>query len=521
MVTVVLLIAIGLLVAAAALTEALDARTIANRQQRSARALQAADAGMQAELYRANQINFSNLKLTSGLSLSSIVNQLLTCPIPQVNASGQVIGLQFTAIATVGNPCPTNSSSGISNPGPNEEPVGHHNYFEAQFVPGTTNVGDFVQFNPKIVVSGVDDNASSPGLQRYVSRRVEAVLAPFSPWRTLEAVNNLTLNVPAAVGAVGVTAFNGTAAAGGNLALNGQGLLGGALTGTNVNASSGLGPTAIDYCGTKTTTNILLTGFLGNITKPASGCGGLVNRPAISISSTKSDCVPTSGVETCTNDSGFGSQYVSGRNAGGTVNNALSNEDEVYDSTGATISFAPGDYVFCSFYANGPVSLNPSSTQAVRIFIDSPTSSRCSGFVAHNGVSAGSFTATKGVGNALASTHPSQGQIYVVGSPVSGGTPNTSVTMTATSLLSFAQSAFVYAPQSTVSVDSSQAVTGLGTLAGTMVGYNLTVSASTISQDLGLLNYPLSSTLGPFYVKQYIECSSQYPLPSPDPTSGC
>jgi hypothetical protein len=93
--------------------------------------------------------------------------------------------------------------------------------------------------------------------------------------------------------------------------------------------------------------------------------------------------------------------------------------------------------------------------------------------------------------------------------------------MTATSLLSFAQSAFVYAPQSTVSVDSSQAVTGLGTLAGTMVGYNLTVSASTISQDLGLLNYPLSSTLGPFYVKQYIECSSQYPLPSPDPTSGC
>jgi hypothetical protein len=41
-----------------------------------------------------------------------------------------------------------------------------------------------------------------------------------------------------------------------------------------------------------------------------------------------------------------------------------------------------------------------------------------------------------------------------------------------------------------------------------------------VTSDLGLLNYPLSSTLGPFYVKQYIECQPQYPLPA-DPTSGC
>jgi hypothetical protein len=319
------------------------------------------------------------------------------------------------------------------------------------------------------------------------------------------------------VGLVGLTAFNGTAAAGGNLTLKGQGLLGGSLTGGNVSLSGGLtSPAAIDYCGTKTVTNMLLTLFLGNI-RNVSPCTGLVNRPTVQISSSKSNCVPTTGVESCGSDSGFGSQYVSGRTAGGVVNNALTNENEIYDTTGTPITFGPGDYVFCSFQTNGIVNVNPISTQAVRIFIDSPSSSRCSGFVAHNGVSAGSFVASKGVGNALAATHPSQAQIYVVGNGTNGGT---SVTMTANGL-TLGQSAFVYAPTSNVTVDSSALGLGIGTLAGGFVGYNVTVSATAITQDLGLLNYPLSTTLGPFHVQQYIECQPQYPLPSPDPTSGC
>jgi hypothetical protein len=93
---------------------------------------------------------------------------------------------------------------------------------------------------------------------------------------------------------------------------------------------------------------------------------------------------------------------------------------------------------------------------------------------------------------------------------------------------------FVYAPNSTVTVTAgSNCQTGLlggltktlcvttGTLAGAIVGYDVNASATALTQDLGLLNYPLSSTLGPFRVKQYIECTPQYPPPSPDPTSGC
>jgi hypothetical protein len=209
-------------------------------------------------------------------------------------------------------------------------------------------------------------------------------------------------------------------------------------------------------------------------------------------------------VENCANDSGFGSQYIPAT-------------DEIYDTTGAAISFAPGDYVFCGFYTTGPVNVNPTSTQPVRIFIDNPgNGSRCG-----NNLGAlknpGNFTAQKGAGNVLASTKPSQAQIYVVGNGTNDGT---SVTMTESGL-ALGQAAFVYAPTSKVTVTAA-AVAGLGgTLAGGFIGWDLTVNATTITQDLGLLNYPLSSTVAQWHVKQYIECTPQYPLPSPDPTSGC
>jgi hypothetical protein len=137
------------------------------------------------------------------------------------------------------------------------------------------------------------------------------------------------------------------------------------------------------------------------------------------------------------------------------------------------------------------------------------------------------------VTNVLATTHPSQAQIYVVGDGSSywsgSNTPDTAVTSTATGLVS-GQAMFVYAPQSTVTVSStpsciavigiSVTCTGAGTLSGAFIGFNLNVSATAITEDLGLLNYPLSSTLGPFRVQQYIECSPQSPLPA-DPASGC
>jgi hypothetical protein len=524
-VIVMMLIVIGLLAGAAALSETLANRSHANRSQRSARALQAADAGIQTELYRANQLNLGGLKLSNGLSLSTIVTQLLTCPIPQINASGQVTGIKFAASASLGSPCPNNSASGISTPGPDEEAVGHHTYFQTQFVPGLVNIGDFIQLNPKIVVTGVDDNRSASDPTQYVSRRVEAILAPVAPWRTLEAGHNLTFDVPPALSALGIklagtTAFNGTAAAGNNLTIDGQAALLNTMTATGVSLSGGLTePSALDYCGTYTHPNMTVTLTLGSITQPTSNCGSLVNRPAIQISTTKANCAPTTGTVACSTL--FSSTIYP---------NTSSVPDSIYcTSSCGTLTFQPGDYVFCDFQYNGNVTLNASSLQAVRIFIDSPSSSRCSGHGSHasSGVTGfqttyGNFVATKGVGNVLGLTHPSQAQVYVTGN----GTNNGTVAYSTGSTLLSSQDMFLYAPTSNVTVFGGQTCilgtcVNTGTLAGAFIGYDLNVSGTAVVEDLGLLNYPLSSTLGPFYVKQYVECKPQYPLPSPDPTSGC
>lgn len=514
---VMFLVLIGLLLGAAALDETLSSRSHAVREDRSARALQAAQAGIQTELYRANQIDMSGLKLSSGLSLSSIVSQLLTCPVPTVNAAGQVSGLSFTAIASVGSPCPSNSSSKIGSALNDKEAVGNHDYFQTRLIPGTNAAGDYVQFSPKIVASGVDDNGTNT-----VSRRIEAILGPVEPFRTLEAVNDLTFTVPSTVNLLGInvasaTAFNGTAAAGHNLTLQSAVSAAAAFTGSNISLSGGVTePSTLDYCNNYTQTNINLSLVLGSVTK-ANPCNGIVTRPAISISPTKANC-PSS----CSTL--FGTSYRAAN-------------DEIYNtSASTTLSFAPGDYVFCSFYSAGPVNLNPStSSGAVRIFIDSPQSSRCSGFTPHDSINkAGSFYAGKGVTNLLATTHPSQAQIYVVGDPSSAwsssSTPDTSFSSTATGLAN-GQAMFVYAPQSTVTVSStpscvavigiSVTCSGVGTLSGAFVGYNLNASATTITEDLGLLNYPLSTTLGPYYVKQYIECPPQFPLNDANPASGC
>jgi hypothetical protein len=490
MVIAMLLIVIGLAAGAAAITEALHSRSSADRAQRSHRALQAANAGIQTELYRANQVDLSSLKLSGGLNLPAILSQLLLCPVPQLNASGQVSGLAFVAQAAVGKPCPTNTTSNTPKPMGDKEPVGHHDSFEVQFVPGTNNVGDFVELVPKIVASGVDD----PGSGATMSRRIEAILAPVMPWRTLEAAHNLEIDVPGTALLAGATIFNGTAAAGNNFTLKGLGALFDTFTAANASLSGGLTePSAIDFCGggypPPQNVNVVLSA--GAINHVTSGCGSLVNRPTIQVSSSKPPC-PSS----CAGLTGYDPA-----------------NDEIKITNGASISFAPGDYVFCGFSSNGSVSVNPSwppsaGLGAVRIFIDP---GRC-GTTPYN---KGNFTATQGINNALAATHPSQAQIYLVGN---GTNDATSVTLTGNGL---GQAAFVYAPTSRVTVTSSVAGLTGGTLAGAFIGYDVTASGAVISQDAGLLNYPLSTTLGPFHVQQYIECTPQYPLPSPDPTAGC
>jgi hypothetical protein len=190
-----------------------------------------------------------------------------------------------------------------------------------------------------------------------------------------------------------------------------------------------------------------------------------------------------------------------------------------------SVTFQPGDYVFCNFSVTaGTVNVNPSSSAPVRIFIDNPNSSRCAG----NGLGSGqgNFNAATGINNLLSgATAPSGLQVYVVGD--GGGYDNAkSVTIGVTvSCSSFdilhvcltaappaTQSMVIYAPTSAGTVDTGACVIAhvcaAGTFAGAIVGDNVTVRAATISQDIDLGNYPLYDGVTVFRPVQYIECDA-------------
>lgn len=525
-VIVMLLLTIALGLGAAALAETLHARDTATLTARSQRALQAADAGLQTGLYRFNQMNLGSQYLDDGLSLSTVIGQLLTCPVPQVDSSGQITGLSWVAVASVGSPCPSNASSGTAQPYSSKEPVGDHAYYDVRVIPGATNIGDFIEYSPKIVSLGIDDGG--PGSSNTITRRIDAILNTYMPWRTLEAVHDLTFDIPGTVSVggvlgVGSTTFNGTAAAGNNLNINGpSGVVSpSSFTAANVSLSGGLTePSALDYCNTLNETNVTVTLTAGHLTKPSSGCSSLVNRSTISIASSKADCAPVTGVVDC--GTLLGTSYTSAT-------------DSVYCATTTgcpTLTLQPGDYVFCDFQYNGPIVFNASSTQAVRIFIDNPNdTSRCGSAagISHGSSSVsgfqtnyGNFVAPHGVSNVLSTAYPSRAQVYVVGNGTNDGTVAYATGDTTLS----SEDMFLYAPTSNVTVSGGQTCVlttcvNSGTLAGAFVGYDLTASGTAVTEDLGLLNDPLSSTLGTFYIKQYIECSAVTSLSSSDPAGGC
>ncbi|MGI8558890.1 MAG: hypothetical protein ACR2ND_11390 [Solirubrobacteraceae bacterium] len=502
-VVVLALLTVALGVGAAALAGTLASRSHANRDSRERRALQAADYGVQAVLLRENQLNLDTLNLTGGVG---VLGSLADCVVPNVNTNLSITAVASVSVATSGlttsgnvkstaSACPIAQGPGASGSqgGSTRLPVGQHDFYTSEFAPGETATtgGTGVSFSPMIASIGVDDNGNTADANRYLYARVVASLAPIDPFKTVEALHDLTFTVTAA------TLFNGTARAGDNVNFNGVGT----FTGSNVlgPGNSVIGPTSIDYGCTRGGTQALgvftvipvLLGGLNQVPAGGNCVTPFFTRSPISIKPTKASCstsCPAAG-------------YVSGRNADGTANSGLSNENEVYNASGATsITLTPGtDYVFCSFNTSGPVTLPTGTTNTslpVRIFIDSPTSSRCSGFVAHNGISAGSFSASQGIGGLVGGTantlSPSQIQIYQVGNGTGGGT-------TFRSSGSVANAFFVYAPKSNITLSALS-------FSGNAIGYDDTISTTLYTQDVGLNNYPLSSSVGVFNETGYVQC---------------
>jgi hypothetical protein len=209
--------------------------------------------------------------------------------------------------------------------------------------------------------------------------------------------------------------------------------------------------------------------------------------------------------------------------------------NDTFTLTGGTATFAPGDYEFCNFNATaGTVNASASSSVPVRIFILPPNQAPCSGYTytaaQEIGGKVGDFNAAQGLNNSLLGTvnsvpsilDPSGLQIYVSGD--GGYDNNTTVTIGNASNCTLSvlgvctvaaapnEGMLVYAPTSSVTVNTKSCVLGLvcaaGAFSGSIVGDTVNVSATAITQDLDIGNYPVESGANAVRVSEYVPCDS-------------
>jgi hypothetical protein len=165
----------------------------------------------------------------------------------------------------------------------------------------------------------------------------------------------------------------------------------------------------------------------------------------------------------------------------------------------------------------------------VRIFILPTNKAPCT-------TGQGNFTATQGINNLATGSvngvtgvlDPSALQIYVAGD---GGHNTTSVNIGdgANCTLSLlgkctvavptisTEGMVVYAPSSSVTVNLGNCVVSLlgsctlgvaGAFTGSLIGDNVSITATAISQDLDIGNFPLETGANFYRVAQYVECDT-------------
>jgi hypothetical protein len=471
-----ILLLVGIAVGAAALADTLSTRSHANLDQRQRRALQAADYGIQEVLYRVNQLNLDSMDLNSGKTMA--------LPVCVVHKSNGEWATQ--------NPESTGACPKI------EEEIGNHDSYQAEFIPNekVPTGGSGISFiEPKIVSLGIDDNGNTADANRKVYARVDAGLSSIEPFRTLEANHDLIFKVPAVA-----EVFNGSARAAHNVEFKGEvAFPPSTFLGTNISLSGGLfSKPSIEYGCEKVfvkglignNVNVVPESMLEHITEKPNPCTEpWFKRAPIRVSGSKPNCPGG-----CAGLPGY-----------------FEKGDFIKITGKETLTLKPGnDYVFCSLATNGPITLEAGASNEslpVRIFLDNPTSSRCSGFTSYETelnfkepkvkIEPGSFYAGQGIGSlvgGIAKTlSPSQIQVYLAGSETADGTKFVSTSSAPTAF-------FLYAPSSEVHMSSS-------TFAGTLMGYDTTIYSTFYTQDLGLNSYPLSNSYGVFHVAGYTQCS--------------
>lgn len=495
---------VGLALGAVAVAESLSSQDIGKQDQHERRAQQATDAGIQSQLYQQGEANImSSLSLAGGpLNLATA----LDCLVPQLNvATGQLTGGLVTGAVSAAGVCPGSSTGGVPSNAIPVQAVGNHAYNQSEFIPGGTTLNGGTLY-PKIVSLGWDDTG---GTSRTVYSRQEAILAPIAPLRTLEAQGNLTVSGLSLLGLGASTAY-------GNISANGNLTTPTAFVMANLdNLAAGILGSA-SYGGS-------YSGFL-TVPAPTHTTTPVVRQP-VSVSSAKASCPDAANA--CT--------YTAGVRGISTGYNAAT--DTFSLSSGQTATFAPGDYVLCSFNAatGSTVNAAPTAATPVRIFIDSPTSARCDSTVTNAALNQyndkldanrGNFVAGNGIVNGLLGlggvVASSSLQVYVVGTQNKANTYDNGTTVRigtdcaavlCTNQLT--QSMILYAPTSSVSLYTGACVQLLlkictgGVFDGALIGDDVNAQALSFSENLAIGNFPLYNGVQVYHPIQYIQCSSQ------------
>jgi hypothetical protein len=487
MVAAIVIMAIVLTVAAVAIDDTVGARNFVTQDARVDAAQQAADAGVQIALYRANQMELGDVDYNGGLQR---ISTTLGCVVP-VTVDGVVTALTTVALGTRTS-CPTEQSPPAGDPAFRYESLGNRTSFAYHFIPGAQSNGGqtsgHTSLNPVIVSIGRENNGTPNNTADDVVRRVEAILNPVDPFQVIEATGDLTFN------ALLTTVINGDIRTNGDLRVNG--LLG--IVGGNVLASDGslLRLTNAQYYGN----------YYGSISiADRDKIDTKFERQPVTISPSKPDCWD-----------GTGPQGTAGACPSSTFYDASIHRLRV--NSGQTLTLGGGDYVFCSVSVSAGGTLNTSLTAGAptRIFIDGPNSPDCNG-------SSGNLLLNGNL-NTISVT-PSQLQIYMAGNGTPGGTTATIDTTWTTTLT---PAFFLYAPDTDVTMR-------FRLFKGNIIGHDVTMTAActvsflgicipgatdVLTQDLNLANMPLSASVGVFTQKQYVQCAGYEP-PAATPTKDC
>jgi type II secretory pathway pseudopilin PulG len=483
MVIAVLIMAFALAIAGVALTQSQASQKLDAKDIRVQRAEQAADAGLQSAVYALNAQNLAALPLYGTGGLQTLTNTLSCLGL---NVSVQVPGVAFAGLS------PTAACAQGTPPGavpvPTFRELGNHTKVSVIVVPTTTTATGGSALGPynlgfRVVAQGVDDNGTTTTTDD-VARRRAVVLSPIQPFSAVEGLNDVSFTGSGLLSVLGVQlatkTLNGDVKANDDISVSGL-----ALVGLNVLEAGG---------GSILRTSELLYGddYNGPLLTVASAkkqsSTSFFTRKVPKMDPTKPACPSTCQAQ-------------------------ISNK--VLSASSGTVTLDAGDYHLCEVSITGSATLRTAAALspgvgATRVYIDSPTSAYCSG--------------TGGTGNASirslnpgVSLSPTLVQLYAAGNGTANGT---SVTVGSSSV-ALTTAAFVYAPQSTVTVHYF-------VFTGTVIGYDVTMHAvsllgslaSVITQDLGLSVQPLSNQLGVFQEQQFVTCAGS-DVDAANPTKGC